>query len=347
MVPSPGQNLSVEFSSKSEKSRSKLALIRANWKDRIWWRDVALTKMVKPLMEARNDGIYVLDESWNNLIILDACRYDVFAESIGGSSIAGKLQSRTSLATDTGEFLVKNFLDRKCDDVVYVSASPFPDKLIRERVDRLVSVWRTHWSKEHETVLPEAMYECTLEAARRYPGKRIIAHFLQPHYPYIGHKELNVSKFESARPVEEQSSGRGYKDDSVFSLSAKLIYANAMKEKSRHMKAYSDNLHIALPYVEKLINALPGRTVITADHGEAFGEKIGRFLPIKVYGHMPCMRVRALTKVPWFVADPEQKSDLVFEPGPSTEGNLLVRELTPRYTYAEEEKLRQTIASNT
>jgi hypothetical protein len=289
------------------RSDSRLELVRTNWKNPIWWRDVALAKLVLPIMEMRNSGSYILDQSWNSMIILDACRYDVFEKSIRESTIQGSLSRWTSIATDTGEFLIRNFVGRNCYDVVYVSANPFADKIIKKSVYKLIPVWRTHWNEEEDTVLPESMYECTIKAAKEYPNKRIISHFIQPHYPYIGHKKLNVSKFESAKPEEEQIKGGGYTDTSFFTTSAKLIYAKAMQDKYDHLEAYTDNLQQALPYVERLVNLLPGRTVITADHGEAFGEKISRFVPIKVYGHMPGMRIRALTEVPWFVIEPEQK----------------------------------------
>lgn len=288
-------------------AKSRLGLIRANWRDLIWWRNVALMKIGQPMMEAFNDGIHVLDESWDNLIILDACRYDAFGEMVHESALRGKLECRTSIATDTGEFMIKNFFQRRCDDVVYISANPFADKFLKERVHKLISVWRTDWSREDDTVLPGVMCERTLEVARQYPSKRIVAHFIQPHYPYIGHEELNVSKFYSARPVAEQPKGGGYKDDSFFSISAKLVYARAMKDRDTHWRAYMDNLRAALLHVQKLVKVLPGKTVISADHGEAFGEKISRLLPIRVYGHMECMRIKALTRVPWFVIDPEEK----------------------------------------
>jgi hypothetical protein len=36
--------------------------------------------------------------------------------------------------------------------------------------------------------------------------------------------------------------------------------------------AYEKNLKIAMPYVEKLVDYLKGKIVITSDHGNCFGE---------------------------------------------------------------------------
>ena len=112
---------------------SKFNVVRANWKDPIWLRNSMISKVVRPMMEWRNQGVFLLDESWDCLIILDACRYDVFRDSVRRSGLRGSLASRTSRATDTGEFLARNFLHRKCEDVVYVSANPFADRYIKGR----------------------------------------------------------------------------------------------------------------------------------------------------------------------------------------------------------------------
>ena len=52
---------------------------------------------------------------------------------------------------------------------------------------------------------------------------------------------------------------------------------------------------------EKLAKELKGKTIISADHGEAFGEKLIPLLPFKVYGHPGFTRIPILTKVPWFI----------------------------------------------
>ena len=42
--------------------------------------------------------------------------------------------------------------------------------------------------------------------------------------------------------------------------------------------------------------------MITADHGELFGEWVGP-LPAPIYGHTPQLRAEPLIKIPWFVVD--------------------------------------------
>ncbi|MFC7028075.1 hypothetical protein ACFQH8_12520 [Halomicroarcula sp. GCM10025710] len=66
-------------------------------------------------------GIDIFEEDWDNLLILDACRYDMFEEQ---HSLPGRLESRISKSSHTSEFLQSNFADRDLRDTVYVTASP-------------------------------------------------------------------------------------------------------------------------------------------------------------------------------------------------------------------------------
>ncbi|PSP90566.1 hypothetical protein BRC90_01260 [Halobacteriales archaeon QS_4_69_34] len=70
-----------------------------------------------------------------------------------------------------------------------------------------------------------------------------------------------------------------------------------MTEKRVH-EAYRENLAIVHEIITDLINDLDGKTVITSDHGELFGE---RLYPIPVRGilHKRGIRLDPLTTVPW------------------------------------------------
>ena len=70
------------------------------------------------------------------------------------------------------------------------------------------------------------------------------------------------------------------------------------KKPSEVLKAYMLNLFFALYYVEKLVKILPGKIIITSDHGEAFGEPLSRIFPLKVYGHPSRIRTPSLVQVP-------------------------------------------------
>ncbi len=236
--------------------------------------------------EGNPNGIDIFDEDWDNLILLDACRYDMFAEA---NSLPGRLESRISKASHTSEFLTANFAGRDLRDTVYVTASPMYYRN-RERLETtfhdVVNVWRdAGWHDEFRTVLPETMAEFAIEAEKKYPKKRLIIHYLQPHYPFIGatgqeHFDLDQLNFE----WEDARQGTLGISDSVL------------------WQAFRENLDLALPHVEALLEVLSGRTVVTADHGQMIGERSSP-VPMVEYGHPPGVYTDELVEVPWLIHD--------------------------------------------
>ena len=99
--------------------------------------------------------------------------------------LPGELSTRVSRAAHTSEFLLGNFHERELLDTVYVTASPILqrgyDSKYRPTFHAVVNVWEeAGWDDESGTVLPETMVEYALEAAREYPRKRLVVHFMQP-----------------------------------------------------------------------------------------------------------------------------------------------------------------------
>lgn len=64
----------------------------------------------------------VMEEDWDNLIILDACRYDSFVDM---NNISGQLDSIISVSSTSPEFMEKTFKEREFHDTVCVSANGF------------------------------------------------------------------------------------------------------------------------------------------------------------------------------------------------------------------------------
>lgn len=71
--------------------------------------------------EFNDGGVDVFDADWDILVILDACRYDLF-EAV--SDLPGDLERRESKAGNTVGFLRANVAGRDLRDTVYVSANP-------------------------------------------------------------------------------------------------------------------------------------------------------------------------------------------------------------------------------
>lgn len=243
-----------------------------------------------------NKGESVLEKDWDNLIILDACRYDLFEEM---NTIEGELSKIKSAGSHTAEFLQKNFTDEYYGDTIYVTGTP---QVKRHGIDSFVHdcihVWEREWNEELQTVLPETMVEKSLQSHNRHPEKRLIAHFIQPHYPFIGPTGQSIQH----RTI---TGGGLTSEDSSASIWDRLEQGEVESELVQ--KAYRENLELTLPYVETLVDELVGKTVITADHGNVFG-KYG------IYGHPAGKYLNGLVDVPWLVTNTSERRNIKNEP---------------------------------
>lgn len=258
-----------------------------------------------PLADGR--GVDIMSEDWDSLVILDACRFDTFREL--ASDLPGELEKVRSKASATDEFLRANFSDRELHDTVYVTANPqlyriengiYDVEPINVSFHEQMDVWQDHWHEEHRTVMPEVVTEAAIGAATRYPDKRLIVHYLQPHAPYVGktgRKELPTEYLDFWRSFE----------DGKFDVSLDTA-----------RRAYRENLELVLPHVSELLSVLEGRTVVTADHGELLGERDAP-IPIRRFGHPAHTDLPALVEVPWFVSESGTRREIVAEPPESRE----------------------------
>jgi hypothetical protein len=273
-----------------------------------------------------------MQENWDYLIILDACRYDYF-EQVWQNRPAGKLEPRISIGSSTKEWRNKSFTDYY-DDVIYISANPYINSLravkgflATHHFSKVYDLWLDDWDKHEGTVLPQTVTQRAVEIISSNSDKRAIVHYIQPHEPYLG---------SSARgPGYDQPVAGGYlqgvkKGRSKSWLIRKImqlvtgvfywvgIRGNGLIWKIREVlgtppacpmdavrrkygneilrQAYRENLEIVLEHVAQLIDALSGKIVITSDHGEMLGED-GQ------YCHWSRSSEGILVEIPWLVID--------------------------------------------
>jgi hypothetical protein len=274
--------------SHSEMKRATTA-IQENWRNPLWWRNKLMHRVLLPLLFSHNEGIRVLEQRWDNLIILDACRYDSFERVYKEYNLPGRLEYRISRATNTEKFLLENFRSgRKQDDIIYITGNPYVTKLVGDRFFRVVSVWKEAWDEKNKTVLPGSIYKATIKTLEDYPQKRLIIHFIQPHRPFLG-------------LVKEDWAGKLPRHHLLYVYTGHWEEHLSTTNRTTFARLYNRNLDLVIPYVEQLLDVLPGATVVTADHGEALGETIHPLLPISVLGHPRGARIQALVKVPWLI----------------------------------------------
>jgi hypothetical protein len=283
--------------------RRYVETIRENYRDREFWADAPgflwRNVLTAPLRTAgfalarRGERPLALVESdWDNCILLDACRYDAFAEALGDR--AGTLERRWAPGSQTGAFLDATFPpDGSFPEIVYVNGNPRVATEYTGRFHAIDHVWERAWDDEYDTVLPGAMREAALAANERCPDKRLFVHFVQPHIPYVGETAKRLpggASIQTMRPGAENREAKPYAAAERGAVAPETI-----------RQAYRESLDLAMAAVDDLVAALPGKTVVTADHGELLGERSGlRYGELSKWGHPERTPTEELLAVPWW-----------------------------------------------
>jgi len=213
------------------------------------------------------EKVNLLDLEWDNLIILDACRYDVFEKL---NFIRGNLRKIESVGVHTLAWVQNTFRGRDCRDIVYYCANPVVKTellKIEKSPQQIYETWKWGWNNRFSTVIPEAVNAAVVCSQSLHKGKRKIIHYLHPHAPYISRPDLG------GQPLTDIEKGK---------RSPEIV--NECKV------AYKENVVFVLEAVEKLLPYLEGKVIVSSDHGEAFGEE-GKF------GHSGC-KLSCIVEVP-------------------------------------------------
>lgn len=275
--------------------------IRRHYADRSWWRGRLLNRLVRPVQRSvfpGYDGVKVMEEDWDNLLVLDACREDLFRATVDLSQF-DSYRTVTSLGSATGEWTRNNFSDRQFGDTVYVTSNPFITRYASGSFHQLVEVWRESFDDEKHTVHPDSVTESLRDAVAEYPEKRIVAHYMQPHYPF---RKMSYQGWHPDGILE----GKAHEEIHTpwDALQAGLV------DKQSVMDAYRDNLEFVMESVSEVVDDLPGKTVVTSDHGNMAGEW-GFPFPIRIYGHPERLRFPGLVNVPWAVVENGPRKEIV------------------------------------
>ena len=216
------------------------------------------------------------------LMVLDSCRADVFEQvALERFKKYGGHYRRIWVPWCNTTTWFKSVFREPKYDLVYVSGNPIMWRFARGKFRKFVEAWRVCWVEELRTTHPRCVSAIALLHA--YP--RMVVHFLQPHYPYLGltKRRFSVNRAEEALRAER---------DILEGIRTGRI------SREEVLAAYVRALRWALTYVEKLLERLRGPRVfvITSDHGEHLGENGVWFHPGDARddtGH------KVLHEVPW------------------------------------------------
>lgn len=248
----------------------------------------------------------IFNKNWDILIILDACRYDIFRKYCWDYLGDGWLRKLYSPGTWTVGWLLRTFRKKEMKDVIYISSNPYinskdlvtPFKS-KGKFCKVVDVCGGGFDTLYTFLSPIEVNKFSFVTMDLNRDKKFIIHYMQPHEPYFLYgDEVFKSKFNIIRRIIFEF----LSDRIVWTVLEKLNFppGSYMENIWRKFEengikiGYEDNLKIVLESVNLLIKKYPKkRIVITADHGERLGER-GRFS----HGGR---RDRWVTEIPWFV----------------------------------------------
>lgn len=280
----------------------------------------------------------LLEENWDFLIILDACRYDYFKD-LYGNYLDGNVKKATSPAIHTMDWLNKVFTDFY-DDIVYISANPYINSKIevtdqyslkfdgKKHFFKVVDVWKWGWDNKLGTVPPSEVNKAVVKVKDNHKNKRFIVHYIQPHEPYISKNYIHYipeNYAEKRGKINRIIDGKKEKTSvgirasigkaiqKIFGIEGRWKISNLLgippfsqndsigrKEGMKGLRnAYKENLEIALKSVAELLEHVSGTILITADHGEYLGEN-------RRYGHGLVPRHPPIVEVPWLIIEKEK-----------------------------------------
>ncbi len=235
-----------------------------------------------------NYGRRPYEHDWDMLIVLDACRWDLWQEYAPAHAVAPMFQSEEavySCGSSSDEWLLKTFGqadDETVAETVYVTANAYTHLLDLDRFHLVEEVWKYARDPESGSVFPEAVTNEAIRAYRENPQKRHVVHYLQPHAPFLH----CLDRYASG--VDNQAIWEGVKTGKF--------------DRQQVFRDYGQNLQTVLNHVETLIQNIDGTVAVTADHGNFIGEW-------GLYGHPSWVPLPTVKRVPWAVAEGKSTDD--------------------------------------
>lgn len=273
-------------------------------------------------------GMSIFDRDWDLCIILDTCRVDAIRQIAGEYSYIDTVDRVVSVGGSSPEWMVHTFGSKHRDmleDTAYLTSNAWIEKVLDDRlqpndkyhdfrilsslrkygkwnlvdtteIGRVEKIWNYVPDEEendphglvHGGAPPRYVTDRAIAVGRQFEYDRLILHYMQPHAPYTGHVR------------EDRSIKNFHKDPHNFLRQG--------GEKEKVWNAYLDELRYVLDDLELLLSNINAeKVIISADHGEAFGE-------YGVYEHHSGSLHPKIRSVPWVVtsaSDTESHSSYI------------------------------------
>jgi hypothetical protein len=249
-------------------------------------------------------GTNIYERDWDLLIVLDACRVDALRAVAPEYDFIESVDSIWSVGSASHEWICKTFTNEyraEIADTALITTNPFIPQTFDDRVfppkayaiplmwanwdvvekstfKSFLQIHRHDYEDYFSAPPPEIVTDHAIKMGRQMDSGRMVLHYFQPHTPYISRA------FREKRPVTS------VEQDPWEALQ------NGETTTEEVWEMYMDNLRFVLDSIETLLkNVDAEKVVITADHGDLFGE-------MGVYGHPEGFVHPDLKRVPWATA---------------------------------------------
>lgn len=244
---------------------------------------------------------------WDVLIILDACRADLWADVAHEYDLpeGDVIRSNAACSIDWINYNFNNY-SGLIENAGYVTANPFSDHdaeharsadLRDSDLGHFRPLYETEWEQIDteppiETVPPERVTDHAIEAWRNrdvYGIDQLVVHYMQPHEPFIARPEWSYETPQDNAVLKNLVTEDYQAGTSPW---RRMIDCGEVSPEE-FWPIYQDNLRWALDDVaERLLPNLDGQAVISADHGNGLGEW-------GEWHHPPGAIGPAVRNVPW------------------------------------------------
>lgn len=247
------------------------------------------------MIKVNNAEIDILQEEWDVLVILDACRFEVFEEVYKKSlKKKGELKKAKTFSEGTKDWMTSNIKGRDCSDIIYIDPIIMFNKwLPNNNFFKVDEVWKYGWDYNYGTILPEQMTESALKQIKDHPDKRIIIHYHQPHPPFLDPAFRKIRKnIVTPKSVQDLMNSKTKNKSHTLShfiqgnmrkilgaerawrlmIWARMEPLDEMGQTYKHfgmdgiMDAYKKNMILVLNNLNKILLNVNKKIIITSDH---------------------------------------------------------------------------------
>lgn len=252
-------------------------------------------------------GTNIFDREWDVLLILDTCRVDALREVEPEYDFLTEdtIKSIWSVGSSSSEWIAQTFTkDRRktLKNSAYISGNSWAERIIENRLtpEDHVNAWpkwgdwnvalpsdfqllEQAWKYEPQNRYglnpghphPRYITDRIIDTMRSKSPDRLVAHYSQPHSPWTANaraEDREVLKEHEENPFSYLRNGGD----------EKLVW-----------ETYLDDLRMVLDDIELLLENIDAdKVILSADHGEAFGE-------FGIYGHGIGVPHPHIKRVPW------------------------------------------------